>query len=84
MPHSVSEELKKLLLPFVKEHPMKKDTVYEEDVESLIRFAESFHVERELLDEVKAHPDGVFWDFLRVIPEGVPPGAGRYIGRRPR
>ena len=28
----------------------------------------------ELLDEVKAHPDGVFWEFLNVIPDGVPPG----------
>ena len=68
------QELKKLLKPFIKEHPLKKDSVYAEDVDSLIDFAVAFHVEKELLEKVKANPDGVFWDFLRVIPEGVPPG----------
>ena len=53
---------------------MKKDTVLEEDVEMLIGSAVAFHVEDRLLDEVRAHPDSVFWDFLRTIPEGVPPG----------
>ena len=60
--------------PFIQEHPQKKDTVFEEDVESLIGFAEAFHVEKELLEEVKANPDGNFWDFGKCIPEGVPPG----------
>ena len=66
----IVQELKKLLQPFIKEHPLKKDSVYEEDVESLIGFATAFHVEEELLEKVKANPNGVFWDFLRVIPEG--------------
>lgn len=70
----VTDELRKLLQPFIKEHPMKKDTVYEEDVEDLIDFAQAFQVEKELLETVKANPDGVFWDFFRVIPKGVPPG----------
>ncbi len=70
---STIDELKKLLNPFIKEHPMKKDSVYAEDVESLIRFAEAFHVEEELLTTVKANPNGVFWDFLKVIPEGLLP-----------
>ena len=74
MAQSISDELRLLLKPFIKEHPQKKDTVLEEDVESLIGFAEAFHVEENLLQEVKAHPNGVFWDFLRCIPKGVPPG----------
>lgn len=71
---SVTDELISLLRPFIKEHPMKKDTVLEEDVEDLIDFAEAFHVEEELLKQVRANPDGAFWDFFRVIPKGVPPG----------
>lgn len=74
MDQPVVEELWKLLRPFIKEHPKKKDTVLEEDVEMLIGGAVAFHVENELLTEVKKHPDGVFWDFLHVIPNGVPPG----------
>lgn len=70
----VIQELRTLLQPFIKEHPLKKDTVYPEDVDSLIDFAEVFHVEEELLEMVKANPDGEFWKFLDVIPEGVPPG----------
>lgn len=68
------KQLKELLSPFIKEHPLKKDTVYEEDVDDLIHVALAFGVEDDLLEEVKKHPDGVFWDFLHVIPEGVPPG----------
>ena len=71
---SVTDELKELLRPFVREHPLKKDTVLEEDVESLLGFAQAFHVEERLLETVKSNPDGVFWDFLKVIPQGVPPG----------
>ncbi len=74
MGKSSVEELRDLLKPFIKEHPLKKDTVLEEDVEMLISGAVAFHVEEKLLLEVKANSDGVFWDFLRVIPEGVPPG----------
>lgn len=67
-------ELKRLLQPFVKEHPLKKDTVYQEDAEDLIGFAIAFKVEEKLLKEVKANPNGKFRDFLYVIPEGVPKG----------
>ena len=74
MDKSVVQELKELLKPFIKEHPLKKDTVDSENVDDLIDFAVAFHVEDKLLEEVKEHPDCVFWDFLRVIPEGVPPG----------
>ena len=74
MGNPVVDELREALRPFIKEHPLKRDTVLEEDVEMLISGAVAFHVEDRLLDEVKAHPDGVFWDFLRTIPEGVPPG----------
>ena len=71
---TIIDELREALRPFIREHPLKKDTVLEEDMEDLIDFAQAFHVENELLREVKANPDGVFWDFFRVIPEGVPPG----------
>lgn len=74
MDKSVVQELWELLTPFIKEHPLKKDTVDSENVEDLIDFAVAFHVEKKLLEEIKKHPYGVFWDFLRVIPEGVPPG----------
>lgn len=71
---SVINELRNLLRPFVKEHPLKKDTVLEEDIEDLIDFAQAFGVEEELLKTVKANPNGEFWEFFRVIPEGVPEG----------
>lgn len=74
MGKSAVEELRDLLRPFIKEHPLKKDTVLEEDVEMLISGAVAFHVEEKLLSKVKANPNGVFWDFFSVIPEGVPPG----------
>ena len=59
MAQSISDELRLLLRPFIKEHSQKKDTVLEEDVESLIGFAEAFHVEENLLQEVKAHPNEI-------------------------
>ena len=74
MDKSIVDELWEVLRPFIKEHPLKRDTVSEEDVEMLIGSAVAFGVEDKLLDEVKAHPDGVFWGFLNVIPDGVPPG----------
>lgn len=69
----IVHELRILLHPFIKEHPLKKDTVFEEDVELLIHGAVAFHVEKELLEQVKNNPNGVFWDFLDVLPDGVPP-----------
>ena len=35
---------------------------------NLIAFAFSSGIEEKMIAEVKAHPDGVFWDFLRLIP----------------
>lgn len=70
----VVDELWEALRPFIKEYPLKKDTVLEEDVEMLISEAVAFHVEEKLLKEVKANPNGVFWDFLSDMPGGVPPG----------
>lgn len=74
MAKTIVDELWEALRPFIKEHPLKKDTVLEEDVEMLIGSAVAFHVEEQLLSEVRANPDGVFWDFLKDLPEGVPPG----------
>lgn len=74
MPEPTMEQLRKLLVPFIKEHELKKDTVTEENVEDLLGFTKAFQVEKEMLDYVKAHPDGPFWKFLDVIPDGVPPG----------
>lgn len=71
---SVTDELKELLRPFVREHPLKKDSVYEEDVEMLICEAKAFQVEDKLLEEIKAHPDWDFWSFGAWFPQGVPPG----------
>ena len=61
MEQSIVDELWEALRPFIKEHSLKKDTVLEEDVEMLIGSAVAFHVEDRLLDEVRAHPDSVFW-----------------------
>ena len=74
MKRSIVDELWDALRPFIKEHPQKKDTVLEEDVKLLISQAVAFHVEEKLLEEVKANPEGVFWDFLNDMPVGVPPG----------
>ena len=74
MSKSVVDELREVLRPFIKEHPLKKDTVLEEDVEMLISGAVAFHMEDELLAEVKANKSGSFWDFGGVFPEGVPLG----------
>lgn len=49
MGKSVVDELWEVLRPFIKEHPLKKDTVLEEDVEMLIGEAIAFHMEKELL-----------------------------------
>lgn len=74
MGKKIEDELWEALRPFIKEHPLKKDTVLEEDVEMLISGAVAFHVEKEILAEVRTHPDGVFWDFLQLLPPGVPIG----------
>ena len=76
---TIVHELRMILQPFIKEHPQKKDTVLEEDVESLISGAIAFHVEEDLLKQVKNHPDGVFWDFLDVLPDGAPPGQEKIL-----
>ncbi len=68
-----SEQLWELLRPYIKEHPLKKDTVLEEDVEGLIDFAEGFGVEDELIRYVQDHPNDDFWSFLTVIPRGLAP-----------
>ena len=70
----MEETLRALLQRYIGQGVLKKDRVREEDVESLIGFAKAFHVEDRLLEAVKSNPDGVFWDFLKVIPQGVPPG----------
>ncbi len=74
MESEIVVELRQILQPFIKEHPLKKDTVLDEDVEGLISFAQAFGVEREVLGYVKEHPEGPFWDFFTPIPPGVPPG----------
>ena len=71
---SVIDELREFLRPFVREHPLKKDSVRQEDVEMLIWEAKAFQVEDKLLEEIKAHPDWDFWSFGAWFPQGVPPG----------
>lgn len=74
-------ELRELLLPYVRTFADRKYDVEREDVESLIRFASSFGVFDTVIEEVKRHSGkgeenhpNAFWDFLRLIPDGVPPG----------
>ena len=74
MAKSVVDELREGLRPFIKEQPLKKDSVYEDDVEMLISEARAFQVEEKLLEEIKAHPDWDFWSFGAWFPQGVPPG----------
>lgn len=73
MAKTVVDELWDALRPFIKEHPMKKDTVQKKDVKLLISEAVAFHCEDELLAQVRGNPDGVFWDF-RMTHGAVPPG----------
>lgn len=70
--NSVVDELRVLLRPFVKEHPLKKDTVLQEDVEALIHGAVAFEVADKLLVHVKENPNAVFWDFLKMMDDDIP------------
>lgn len=74
-------ELRELLLPYVHTFVERKYDVEREDVESLIRFASSFGVLDTVIEEVKHHAGkgnetrpNAFWEFLKLIPDGVPPG----------
>lgn len=58
------EQIKELLMPYVREYELKKDTVTKEDVEALLRSAKSFQVEKKFLQYIKAHPDDAFWELL--------------------
>lgn len=73
----MQKELRDLLTPFIKEHEQLKDSVRPEDVEALLGFAKDFNAEKELLEYIKQHPEGPFWDFhhaLDFLPCGAPPG----------
>ncbi len=74
-------ELRELLLPYIHTFAERKYDVEREDIESLIRFASSFGVLDTVIGEVKRHAGkgeenrpNAFWEFLKLIPDGVPPG----------
>lgn len=74
-------ELRELLLPYIHTFPERKYDVEKEDVEGLIRFASRFKVLDMVLEEAKRHSGNgeenqpnAFWNFLKLIPDGVPPG----------
>lgn len=73
-------ELRELLLPYVRTFAERKYDVEREDVESLIRFASRFGAFDRVIEEVK-HRAGkgeenrpnAFWEFLNLIPDGLAP-----------
>lgn len=68
---SVIDELREFLRPFVREHPLKKDSVYEEDVEMLIHSACIQGIGQDIIDYGTAHPEAPFWDFLKLEKPGL-------------
>ena len=70
----LTEELRRILQPYIGKGTQKNDTVTKESVEDLIVFAEACHIEEIVIEYVKSHPDAVFWDFLRLIPLGYDGG----------
>lgn len=67
----VEKELREFLNRYVGQGESKKDKVLEEDVEMLVAFAVSRHVEKDILDYGNAHPDAPFWNLLRLIPNDL-------------
>ena len=74
-------ELRELLLPYVHTFTERKYDVERDDIESLIRFASSSGVLDIDIEEAKHHAGkgyenrpNAFWEFLKLIPDGVPPG----------
>lgn len=43
-------------------------------VEGLIAFAEAFGVEDKLIAFIQDNPNGPFWKYLDVFPDGLAPG----------
>lgn len=52
----------------------KKDIVLQEDIDSLLRGAKIDHIEQEIIDYGKAHPEAPFWDFLKLLKPGIGEG----------
>lgn len=81
MPANQETELRNLLQPYVRTFSERKYDVEDEDVESLISFASAFGVLDNVLREVNRHSGkgdeerpNAFWEFLKLIPNGAPPG----------
>lgn len=72
-PHDVVNELRILLRPYIGEAGRKKDSVYEEDVEGVIRDAVAFQAADKFLMRIKASPSASFWDLYgQMIEYDVP------------
>lgn len=69
------DELRQLLVPFIKEAEEKKNTVREENVEDLLLCAEvdGVEVQNEIIDYIKANPDTTFWKLLEFLKPGIDP-----------
>lgn len=72
--HDVVNELRILLRPYIGEASHKKDSVYEEDVEGVIRDAAAFQVADKFLARIKARPNASFWDLYGQMIEYDVPG----------
>lgn len=67
------DELRRLLTPFIKEHPQKKDSVRKEDVDGVINDAIAFQVAEKFISRIKAHPDMPFWELYgQMVKEDIP------------
>ena len=67
----MKEKLELFLKQYVGQGELKKDKVYQKDVDSLVDDAIFYGIEQEIIDYGKEHPDAPFWEFLELIPEGL-------------
>lgn len=74
----MEEKLRRFLESYIDDPQIckkaKKDIVLREDVEMLMMTATTDHIEQEIIDYGKAHPEAPFWDFLKFIKPGIGEG----------
>ncbi len=67
----MEEELRQFLSRYVGTGILKKDKVFQEDVDMMVASALYDHIEQEIIDYGTAHPEAPFWDFLNFVKPGL-------------
>lgn len=67
----MEEKLRRFLESYIGRGTQKNDTVTQEAVDLLVETAIDDHIEQEIMDYGKDHPDAPFWDFLHFIKPGL-------------